>query len=256
MAMGLKNAIRISARMSGRFRACSLVAGGVLAATLAVADASAVQAADLVVLKAEKSTLRPGSMVSSEGALTLAAGESVTLLGEDGRVQVLKGPWKGQPSVRGTDDESKSRAVSVIAALLQENRKSSLSLGVVRSAGKVVKVPDPWAVNVTESGTGCIRSERATLWRTANIDQESRVTLSARNSPQKAVVNWVAGYELLHVPGQLFSNGRTYTVDLDGNTVELQVHVMPQEVATGVEQAVWMANAGCKSQALALLGEM
>ncbi|GEM_PF-627717 len=244
--MFLRNFTGYKRRLGG------LILGGLFCFTIGLGSA---QADEIVIISSEKANYQVGETLTNSTLLNLKAGAKLTLLTLDGKLHKLAGPFKGtlpKPQ-KGT---LKPKALVVLSALLKDNRKSDLSLGTVRSSGKAVKVPNPWAVNISEPGHGCIKPDRATLWRTRNIDQDAKVTLSAQTSAQKAVVQWVAGYELLNVPGQLFKSDKTYTVDLDGHSVELRVHVMPSEIKTNVEQAVWMANAGCKPQALALLAEL
>ena len=219
----------------------------------AVVPASA--AVDMVVIRSEGAPFEPGSMIDGSVPLKLEAGWTVTLVASDGTHVTLSGPSERAPAEgrdnSGTEDP---KIINVLGALIADREKSTLALGSVRSTGggDFGPLPDAWAVNVENSGSWCIRREQALLWR-HDATNRARLTVRLAAGARTAQADWAAGRNTLSLSGAGFRDRTRYMFELDGKRTELMLHVMRPDLTTAVEQAAWMAEAGCKEQALAML---
>ena len=67
---------------------------------------------------------------------------------------------------------------------------------------------------------------------------------------------WPAGQETLALKGGAFRDGENYAILVGRRRVDITMHVMPHGMNGEVQQAAWMARAGCRSQALALIDQI
>lgn len=217
---------------------------------IAAADA---MAGEMVVLKSTSATLKEGSVIDGARPLKLAAGVSVTLIGANGSVVRLTGPYNDTPGKARSPGAGNPGIVKALGAILSERKVSTASLGVLRSTGgSGGPLADPWMVNVDGSGTRCIRRDVVVLWRRdATADQ--RLTITRAKIGMTAQAQWAAGDRVLPVSGRKFKDSARYTVERGGRRVELIMRVMPGDLTGVAQQAAWMAGVGCKQQALALL---
>lgn len=233
-----------------------------LAATLLTATAFSVQAKqasyEMVILHVEGSALKRGTVIDGNQPLILKSGSKVTLVGADGKTLTLQGPSQGKPSELGLKPASGGRSsdqvVTVLGALLSNEERSTRALGVVRSASPTgnEKLPDAWAVNVAQSGTKCIGADSAKLWR-ADSSLASKLQVRRAQSARTATAEWPAGHQFLTVSSRVFEDGQNYIVNLDGQSAEIKIRVMPADLESQTEQAAWMARNNCRDQALALV---
>lgn len=232
----------------------SLALSALSLAMLAVGPVAA--ETEMVVIDASGAALERGAIIDGDDPLSLASGQSVTLIGADGAVITLDGPFDQPPaSVVNRTQQADPEMIVALGALLTEHENSTATLGVIRSAGETVEIgplPDPWAVSVDGSGIRCIRPDMVSFWR-QDPAERAALEISAPRTGRSAEVAWPAGLARLEIAGGAFRDGQTYLLSLDGREVTLTMHVMPSEVAGPAQQAGWMARAGCEAQALALL---
>ena len=86
-----------------------------LTAFLALAAASPAVAGDLVVLESDVAALPPGAVARADFAVTLAPGERIVAIDEDGTVRAAKGPFSG-PLGRAMNGAAPPAPASVGAA--------------------------------------------------------------------------------------------------------------------------------------------
>jgi hypothetical protein len=113
-------------------------------------------------------------------------------------------------------------------------------------------MPDPWAVNIDRSGPRCIQREVVVLWR-HDAAATQKVTISRANASMAAEAEWAAGDNLLPVSGKRFRDRAQYRVEHGNRQVSLTMHIVPKKITGPAEQAAWMAQTGCRTQALAML---
>lgn len=239
-------------------RLCAALAPCVLVvAFLAATPGEAQMPSDLLVLDADAgSGLNVGAIIDGRRSLDLPSGSRVVLLAADGQILRLNGPLSGQPLAEAplgaTVDPERLR---VLSRLMQDRRSEAGVGGPSRSGEETSALPNPWAVNVHRDGPACARPDRIIFWR-VNAQARGRLTIDMNASGKKAKLPWLGGQALLPVPASIFRDGRTYRIELDGETSELTVHIPQISDNSAIDWAVWMAQVGCKVQALAMIDAM
>lgn len=221
---------------------------GALSALMACSLAA--HAGQLVVISSSADAIVPGDIVDGAALMEIPAEATVTLVAPDGRVVSLKGPYQAAP-----DKSANPKDVSLLDSLARLFAgKSGEQLAVFRSAP--TKGPDPWAANVTRSGTYCLRTDRpATLWRT-RARLETRLTLELTGSGQKVSVRWPAGESTLPWPSALpLIDGANYFAHLKNaiGSTEITPTLVPSGLPGDVHRAAWMGRNGCARQARKVL---
>ena len=95
--------------------------------------AISVHAADLVVISSSASSLKAGSMLDGSKELTLAEGESLTLVTQQGKTLKLQGPYQGKPDA-GTEN-SQDSLLDSLSRIVTDSEQAA-ALAVFRSAKK------------------------------------------------------------------------------------------------------------------------
>jgi hypothetical protein len=230
----------------------------VLAASIAFSAIASSSSYEMVVVHVEGSSLKRGAVIDGNRALKLQAGSKVTLVGADGASVTMQGPSTVAPfqmtRSRRADQKSSAKVVEILGALLSDQRRSTKALGVVRSASSnsFSSLPNEWAVNVAQSGTKCIGSDVAMLWR-ADASQRAMIKIRRAGSGRTAKAVWPKGQEYLAINRKDFQNGHNYTIAMNGRSVEIMVNVMPDGLNSTAEQAAWMARSDCRAQALTMV---
>ena len=223
-------------------------------ATVQPALAAVESANEMIVLHVEGAPLKRGQVIDGTSPLRLETGWSVTLASSKGFIVSLTGPSESIPSQITSAQPGNSMIIETLGALLRAEKDSTAVLGVVRSSAlnSEYSLPVAWAVNVEQSGTRCIQSSVALLWR-RNHEHAAELLINRSKSARIARVTWPAGQEYLSVNSSSFEDGESYIFHLDGRAVELKIQVMPSRQTSPVEQAAWMTRAGCNGQAVALI---
>ena len=227
----------------------ALVVAGFLGATTA-------NAAQMVVISSSGTPIEPGAVIDASKAIKLSEGASMTLISPDGSPMTISGPYSGKVKVKNAMGGD-SKVISALANLFADQKKSTASLGAVRSAtsGSDQAAPEPWLVSVENSGDRCIRSgDVATLWRSSASSASSFALAGPykKSKPQQ----WPAGKDRVNVPASFFRSGQTYKAQLGSKVVELTMHVAKNDFKNKAEAAVWMAQKGCSQQAFSLLSTL
>jgi len=219
--------------------------------------AEAAFAGQLVVIDSSAPGLTPGAILDDSKPIELAAGTTVTLVSESGKVTNLKGPFSGLPGPAGKSAGGGSGGGSLTASLakLVGGQSATSKLGVMRS-NKAQVPSDPWALNVERTGNHCARSGSAPeLWRSKAV---KAITLTLKLLPKgaRSSTGWPAGAERIGWPGEVaLKDGGKYMARMSGKTsaARLVIHLVPADLPTDAHRAVWMAGKGCIGQARALL---
>jgi len=228
-------------------------------AVLAVLFAAAVaDAGEVVVIDSNAPGLSPGVVVDGSKPLELAPGTAVTLVTGDGRVKSLEGPFSGVPFAGEESAPGGSALIRSLSRLISGKSPKTGELGMMRGE-RLVGRPDAWSIDVIRSGAHCVTDRlHALLWRPIGVKAE---TLTIRRQPwgERVSVDWPAGTNSLIWPKALpLEHGGQYLVKLSSRIsgTKLVVYVVPANLPTDAHLAAWMADLGCKEQALALIAEM
>lgn len=235
-----------------------LAFGATALAAVSVMGVGTANAADeqLVVIKAAGSTYQPGDVLSTATAVSLTDGASMTVMSQSGATITKTGPFSGTISASASGADT--GIVKSLQGLFAGPKKSTASLGVVRSAGSATdEVPEAGLVSIELSGARCLPTDGQVAFYRTQADATVRFGLAEKNGVWAGSTTWNAGEQVKKLPSTVrLKDGATYIATIDGKTTELTVFRMPANLTSDVDQLKWMADTGCKSQALAKLAEL
>ncbi len=220
-----------------------------LAATGMTLSSTLVSAAQWVVVAAEQTPLKAGSLLDGAKPIKLAAGAQLTLLAENGKTLKLTGPYAGVPE-GGASQGTDANNLQAIASLLQGHRQSVSTLGVMRGFEEGEGGPPP--IEVDTSGVRCLSSDPVRFWRD-RIAKTEEVKLVDDQGQLIATFTWPARQAELPIPASHFVDGNRYRLQRGDREIRLLVHKAPSAADNPAALAAWMARKGCEGQAMALL---
>lgn len=202
-------------------------------AVLALAVSSASVATVLVVRASGPSSkiYPPGKALPDSAKVKLQPGDSVMLLNTNG-AKTLRGP--------GTF------AVAASGEGATANRRSRTS--AMRSGDSPLN-PDPWNLDVTQSGKLCVANPaKLTLWRP---QKDSAMQLTIKGGGGQQTLEWAAGSDTIAWPSALpITSGAEYQLSQpnsgDSARVTFVTLANPPADAVGTAQSL-IAN-GCENQ--------
>jgi hypothetical protein len=225
------------------------------AALLAIlAGMSSAESAEIVVLESSSPRYMAGQSVEATDPVTLAAGETLTVATEDGRLVRIVGPHAG-PAVGSAPDESAARRA--LALLIAADRPEVGGIGGVRGDASTDLPTDTrpgiWFVHAERGGDQCaLRDQGAQLWREAALAPavvEIRVSLGETT----ARARWNTGEQSTAWPsGVAIADGTIYLLRVNDavRSVPLRLHLLPPGLGSpGLATAAWLAARGCTDQA-------
>jgi len=263
-----------------RYRVTAAAIAVVLLGLTGARTAHAESSAGLVVFAAQGVALKPGDTVDGTKPFTLEAGQSATLIADNGKMLKLRGPYSAAPlSEAGRQGATVTDA---LAALVSAPRTTNATLGASRDAAAVVHLtpgagpdgpggarkggsiggvlsgddglPEPWVVSIAGSGHRCVREGSELVFWRADKSQEQDVKVGIASESWRARTRWPGGYAKLAAPDAMPRlEGTVFTVDVGPASATLTLHVMPQSVTAAPVLAAWMVEKGCISQAAALM---
>jgi hypothetical protein len=209
--------------------------------------------AGLVVLSATSAQYHPGDKVSGTASLSIAAGDSLTLVAADGSVITLKGPYQGLPT---STSQGQSASVSdMLSPLLQKASAENATPGVIRGSGVAGPSTDPWVIDSSKSGDVCIhQAVEYDVWR-SDASQPATLTMAPVSGGDPTSFAFAAGQARIGVPDSVsFEDGTQYKItEPNGTTSTITVHTIPQTVPTNNKvTAAWFLKQKCQEQAEAL----
>lgn len=221
-------------------------------AVLVAAWASGAVAAELVVVSAKGVDLKAGQQVDGTKPLKLAAGQLLTLIASDGRTIKLKGPYEDAPAP--AQAAQGGAVVDSLKNLVIQRGAGSGTLGVVRSGGNEVELPEPWIIDVSRPGARCWKEgSEAVFWRAEGTRAADLEIMPADRSWQ-ARARWPDGADRLRMPPSLpLRDGQSYVVTLAGNPAAVVIHGVPATLGQDAQRLAWLVEKGCEAQAVALL---
>jgi len=206
----------------------------------------------LVVLKVAGVALKPGDKIPGSQKLTLAAGQNVSLIGPDGKMIVIQGPYDG-PAAKVADVKSAS-VTDMLGPLVASAKVETATPGVIRAATEAGPESTPWVLDSGKSGDFCVhQAVDYDLWRDNN-EAAGTVTIQPENGGAPVQVQFDAHKSRAPLPDSLnFVDGVKYKLTGEGKTTEITAHTVPETVPLDRTAAAWFVSDHCEVQAKALL---
>jgi len=222
-----------------------------LLSLLAIAAPAAAKV-DMVVMEARGVKLQPGQVVDGSANLTLAEGQQVSLMTQDGKVVKLRGPYDKAPA----PGEAATANVQLALQLLVTQESARERAGVIRGGPGMVVPPDPWLVDVGSSGLRCLQADATiTLWR-SDTGATQQIEVAPNDRSWKADVEWTSGSDRLPLPHNVPVRRRTpYVVRIGGKEVNITLVSLPASLTNDAMRASYMMENGCDAQAKALFAK-
>jgi hypothetical protein len=209
-------------------------------------------AADVVVVDARGVDLKPGQAIDGAQKLTLKAGQQVTLISPAGKTMKLRGPYDDAP-LGGAADAAPDVAAA-LSALVTQNLARSDKVGVVRGGGNDVVPPEPYLLDVTHVGTRCLREDTPIVFWRPGAGPATKLVVTPYDRSWRARAEWPAGLDRIMMPPTLPLHSRTtYIVHLGDKENAITLVAIPAAATNDAMRAAWMMDAGCDTQAQALL---
>ena len=197
--------------------------------------------------------------------LNLEDGESIVLMDTRGQMYTLNGPLQEQlGEVTLVEDQGLvGRILTAFRVLFGAGEEFDEVLGAIRGdeeqAGPMSVLPNPWVLDVSQSGNHCVTegASHLTLYRGKETNADTWI-LTEVVSAAKTDVTWESGVlHRLEKPEFLQSDALLL---LREQSAHVSVAVQLRPVPAGLEElqnpaalAYWLASAGCDSQARAAL---
>jgi len=209
--------------------------------------------ASLVVLKVTGVAMKPGDKIPGSQQLTLTDGQTVTLIGPDGKMILLKGPYAG-PAAKVTDVKTAS-VTDMLAPLVAAAKVETATPGVIRNAAEAGPESTPWVLDSSKGGDFCVhQAVDYDLWRADNGAAETMTIQPVGSSGTPVLVQFEAHKSRAALPDSLtFVDGAKYKLTGAGKTTEITAHTVPETVPLDRTAAAWFMSDHCEVQAKALL---
>lgn len=201
-----------------------------------------------------------GAVLKEGDEINLPENSEVKLLDKSGSVIVLKGPLTG--TVTNDDGGSQrakdgSNALQVISKLMFGENRLVNNLGAARSVLSQNVQPEnvqPWVPVISKPGTYCLPSETPVFGREeADVDIMITVASSDGASMEKT---WTANEKSISVSDLVRKDTDQYTLTLSSQSEESSFHLLDRTNMNAAQQIAWMAERGCRIQAMQLLDDM
>ena len=208
-----------------------------------------------------------GKAFASDQTLSLVAGESVTLISQNGQVIHLQGPYSGAIKTEPTNDETQAPAKDWPATLNKITKlvtKESNRTAVIGASRVIVpgstNAPDMrddyWFMNVDSSGDRCVRSKDVVMWRD-NPDQTIKIDLRSQKA-KRTGLKWEKSKYQMKLPSQFIEDGILIVMKIDKQPRRFNLHVLPiwiKEKQLG-NVLLWMVNRNCTRQSQRLINTL
>lgn len=211
-------------------------------------------AAKLVVMEARGVSLKPGDTVDSEKVLNLKEGEKLTLIGENGSFVTLRGPYSDRPMKDNAPLADRGRN---LAALVANREARTSAVGVARASGEMAKLPEPWLLDVAQSGRRCVQQESDVfIWREV-VNSAETVSVAPADRSWQVELQWEQGADRLVLPPEIVLNSAgSIVINRKGEDVSLSISEVPKTLVDPLITASWLFHQGCAQQADALLAKL
>ncbi len=211
----------------------------------------------------ELAPLLPGKEFSVGDEITIPAGTTLFLLGEDGSVSEIAGPVTisitvDAPGSGNSENEVVKESVSTlsrIGEILSGSRVADSAFGGTRSVG--LATADPWVIPVDSSSNGCIRDDVVALSR-KNSSEQSIISVQFSNKLAEYQFKWVRGQSVARLPLGFAEGGTIVSLSVTGIQKSIPLNYLPRSIDRQNDLKVieWMMDSGCLDQGVALVQQL
>ena len=199
--------------------------------------------------------LQPGTTVNLDDFVSLPAGARISLLNQEGRLVLVKGPFDGSLSSVVTATKTKAGNDDVMEKIagLMEGKDSVVAFGASRALGTAptAPVPHPALISVMAPGPRCVVATAPQLWRKDATSDES-LTLTGPDG-KSVTLAWPAGKDRIAMPAAFMVDNTELEATLAGKQVTLTLNLPPSNVRNVSQILAWLGERHCNGQAAALL---
>lgn len=200
-----------------------------------------------------------GAVLKDGDKIDIPADSEVRLLDKSGEVIVLTGPLVG--TVADEDGGSKkaedgSNALQVIGKLMFGKNNLVNNLGAARALESVKTEQgdiQPWVPVISKPGTYCLPMDSPIFGRT-NASKKAKVTVISGSEIFNEKI-WKEDEKSISVSEMIEKGTDRYTLFLSTLASESSIHLLDRSNMNITEQIAWMAERGCKAQAIQLLNQ-
>ncbi|QNT68882.1 hypothetical protein [Defluviicoccus vanus] len=244
-----------------------LFAASAMVLAVLLVPLSAAGAAELVIVESTAPQLPAGQVINTTSPLVVPAGARIAIVGDDGKVNRIEGPYSGTPTAAapaagGAAAGGDKGVVPALSRLFADKGPSASSWGTFRGAeggDGADTPPEVWAINMMHAETVCVPSGvEPFLWR-ADASQAASLILLQLATGREGAIEIIPGKQTAPWPPTLqLRDGGEYAIRDTGNTWErrLFIRVIPADKSSGIAQVAWMSDAGCVRQAKRLLTQL
>ncbi len=212
-----------------------------------------------------------GKAFMSDQTLSLVAGESVTLISQNGQVLNLQGPFSGTINKNLTKQETKENQKanqkdwpSTLTKITKLVTKDSNRTAVIGASRMVVPdsndqpdmKDDFWFMNVDSSGNRCVRTKDVFMWRD-NPSQAIKIDLRSQEAKRTGLM-WEKNKYHMPLPPEFIRDGILIVMKMDKQPRRFNLHVLPvwiKEKQLG-NVLLWMVNRNCTRQSQRLINTL
>ena len=223
---------------------------------------------EFIVLESTQDTYIKGQLFSSNEPITLDDNKTISVIGDDGNLVLINGPFTGRVGDKRTNEKRTEGGVgSKLSAFMTSlsmllTSKQETQLGATRSLslngiGDFTDNLDPWMIDITQEGHKCVNNTLPLLRR---LNEEASVitfTSMLNNSSQQLHIP--RGSAKIQWPSKLAVKDKDkYQVQLASSykTHEIVFHKSKQGFKNPTFAAIWMAGKGCQQQANNMLSTL
>lgn len=217
---------------------------------------SPAQAGQVVILSSTLPDYTPGTIVDGTDVVELPAGGMLMFNDSSGATRTLAGPYSGAIEASTSGETDSDGVLASLSRLVTSREEEQAKLGAIRAMpGNIAR--EVYVISVARSATQCVDTvQRGVLWRPETLSGDSRVKITDLGSKASSEVFWPEAEESLAWPTALpLQDGTRYRLKLDlaPRPVEITLRMVPAELDSPALIAAWMADAGCRRQALLLV---
>jgi hypothetical protein len=226
----------------------------VAALALALLPIASAVAAQFVVIDSTSPDLPAGAIVEGTRLVSIAEGERVTLVLEDGNTRTIRGPFNGALEDKQEARPKNSGMIQTLAKFIGSDHVRSKP-AVVRGE-TTAALDEPFLLPIDVGGRFCVRHGSVTLWRTDALEAQILIVKEFGGQADVMRIPWPAGDNQIAWPDQLPpQDGKTYVLGLRGGARARQIHVVLLEggVPTTAHEIARLADHECFRQARSML---